>query len=280
MSLQLSQIEIEQFLSDAHAEFQSTGFLLEKSVRTKTGVKGAVLNFPVFGEGIANQKSPQDDVTPLNISNRNVALTIEDWYAPEYVDRSFIDKIAVNAVQEYTKLCSWALARRADQLIIDVVEAASYSATPNSSQGALIAAGGTGFTYEKLSAVHKFLRKRSANMGEKFLVLSAEAEEDLLQEEKLTSAFFVNQKAIAADGLDGMKLLGLNFIVIPDMEEAGLPAGKAFAWNSMAVGYGSGDRLGGDISWENIKASYLINMWLSANAAVIDPKGLVEIDYV
>ncbi len=280
MSLALDQILIEQFLSDAHAEFQSSGFLLEKSVRTKSGVKGAVLHFPVFGQGIANQKSPQDDVTPLNISNRDVALTIEDWYAPEYVDRSFIDKIAVNAVSEYTKLCSWALARRADQLIIDVVNAASYSATPNDTEGALIAAGGVGFTFAKLTAVHKFLRARSANMGEKFLVISAEAEDDLLQEEKLTSAFFVNQKAIAADGLDGMKLLGLNFIVIPDMEEAGLPAGKAFAWNQMAVGYGSGERLGGDISWENVKASYLINMWLSANAAVIDPKGLVEIDYV
>src|SRR5690606_11899115 len=191
---------------------------------------------PIFGQGIANQKSPQDDVTPLNISNRDVELTIQDWYAPEYVDRSFIDKIAVNAVSEYTKLCSWALARRADQLIIDVVQAASYSATPNDTQGALIAAGGTGLVYEKFAGVHKFLRKRSANMGEKYLVISAEAEEDLLQEEKLTSGFYVNQKAIAADGLDGMKILGLNIIVIPDMEEAGLPAGKAYAWNQMAVG--------------------------------------------
>lgn len=280
MSLQLSQILIEQFLSDAHAEFQSTGFLLEKAVRVKEGVKGSVLHFPVFGEGIANQKAPQDDVTPLNISNRDVTLTIEDWYAPEYVDRSFIDKIAVNAVSEYTKLCSWALARRADQLIIDAVTAASYSLTPNHLQGALIAAGGTGFTYQKLTDAHKFLRKRSANMGKKFLVLDAQAEDDLLQEEKLTSAFFVNQKAIAADGLDGMTLLGMNFIVIPDMEEAGLPSGKAYAWNQMAVGYGSQARLGGDISWQNQKASYLINMWLAANACVIDPKGLVEIDFV
>lgn len=280
MSMQLSEIEIQQFLSDAHAEFQSTGFLLEKSVRTQTGVKGAILNFPVFGQGVANQKAPQDDVVPLNISNRNVALTLEDWYAPEYVDRTFQYKIAVNAVDEYVKLCSWALARRSDQMIIDAAAALTYSATPTDTQGALVANGGTGFTYAKLRATHKFLRARSANMGKKYIIIDAEAEEDLLNEEKVTSGFYINDKPIPrGDGLDGQNVLGMNFIVIPDMTEGGLPAGTAFAWNEMAMGYGSADRLGGDISWENIKTSYLVNMWLSANAAVIDPRGMVQIDF-
>ena len=280
MSMDLSEIEIQQFLSDAHAEFQSTGFLLEKSVRTQTGVKGAILNFPVFGQGVANQKAPQDDVVPLNISNRNVALTLEDWYAPEYVDRTFQYKIAVNAVDEYVKLCSWALARRSDQMIIDVADALTYSATPVDTEGYLVANGATGFTYAKLRETHKALRARSANMGRKFIVIDAEAESDLLNEEKVTSGFYINNKPIpAADGLDGQNVLGMNFIVIPDMTEGGLPAGTAFAWNEMAMGYGSADRLGGDISWENIKSSYLINMWLSANAAVIDPKGMVKIEF-
>ena len=280
MSMQLSEIEIQQFLSDAHAEFQSTGFLLEKSVRTQTGVKGAILNFPVFGQGIANQKAPQDDVVPLNISNRNVALTLEDWYAPEYVDRTFQYKIAVNAVDEYVKLCSWALARRSDQMIIDVAAAQAYSATPTDLQGYLVADGGTGFTYAKLRETHKALRQRSANIGRKYIVIDAEAEADLLNEEKVTSGFYINDKPIpGADGLNGQNVLGMNFIVIPDMTEGGLPAGTAFAWNEMAVGYGSADRLGGDISWENIKTSYLVNMWLSANAAIIDPKGLVKIEF-
>ena len=279
MSLNLSQIEIEQFLSDAHAEFQSEGFLLENAVRTKTGTKGSSVHFPVFGQGMANQKAPQDDVSPMNVSNRDVIVTIEDWYASEYADRSFQNKLAVNAVDEYSKLCAWAIARRADQLIIDAVQGATYSATPNSTQGASVAAGGTGFTYAKLRAGHKFLRQRSSNMGKRTLILSAEAEEDLLAEQELTSSDFVNKKAIDSDGLNGMTLLGINFIVLPDMNEGGLTAGKAFMINEMAMGYASSERLGGDISWENVKTSYLINMWLEAGAAVIDPKGLVEINY-
>lgn len=279
MSLQLDQILVEQFLSDAHADFQSEGFLLRNACRTQTGVKGSVLHFPVFGQGMANQKAPQDDVIPMNISNRDVTLTIQDWYASEYADRSFKNKIEVNAVEEYTKLCSWALARRADQLAVDAAGAVTYSTTPTSSQGYQIAAGGAGFTYLKFKETFKALRQRSAAMGELFLVIDAEAEEDLLSETELTSSDFVNQKAIAGNGLNGMTLMGMNIIVLPNMEEGGLPSGKAYCWNKMAMGFGSSDMLGGDISWENVKTSYLINMWLEANAVAIDPKGFVEINF-
>lgn len=279
MSLQLSQIEIQQFLSDAHAEFQSEGFLLQDAVRVKTGTKGSIVHFPVFGQGIANQKAPQDDVTPMNVSNRDVQVTIEDWYASEYADRSFQNKLAVNAVEEYTKLCSWAIARRADQLIIDAIQGATYSTTPSDTEGAQVAAGGTGFTFDKFLAGHKFLRQRSANMGMKVAIIDAAAEEDLLNATELTSSDFVNKKALESDGLNGMTIMGIRFIVIPTMNEGGLTANKGFMINQMAVGYASSERLGGDISWENVKTSYLINMWLEAGAAVIDPKGLVEINF-
>jgi len=280
MSLQLANIEIEQFLSDAHAEFQSEGFLLENAVRTKTGTKGSIVHFPVFGQGMATQKAPQDDVTPMNISNRDVSVTIEDWYASEYADRSFKNKLAVNAVEEYTKMASWAIARRADQIIIDVVEAATYSTTPTTTEGAQIAAGGTGFTFEKLLAGHAFLRKRSSNMGKRSVIINSAAEADLLAETELTSSDFVNRKALESDGLNGMTLLGMDFIVLPDMNEGGLTATKGFMVNEMAVGYASSERLGGDISWENVKTSYLINMWLEAGAGVVDAKGLVEVNFV
>ena len=277
MSLQLDQIQIQQFLSDAHAEYQAEGFLLEKAVRLKTGTKGEIVNFPVFGKGIANQKAPQDTVTPLNISSRNVPVTLQDWYAAEYVGREFINKIAVNATQEYSKLCSWALGRRTDQIIIDVIEGANYGG--GAGQGNSVAAGGVGFTYDKFREGHKFLRANSA-MGNNYCIMDAEAESDLLDELQLTSSDFRMNRPLDSDGLNGANVLGMNFIVIPDMAESGLPAGKAFMINNMAVGMASNERLGGDISWENDKASFLVNMWLESGAAVIDATGMVEINFV
>ena len=285
MSLALSQIEIQQFLSDAHAEFQSQGFLLENAIRTKTGTKGSIVHFPVFGQGMANQKAPQDDVTPMNISNRDAQAVIEDWYASEYADRSFQNKLAVNAVDEYSKLCAWAIGRRSDQITIDTISGATYSLTPTDTQGALIAVDGLGFTYEKLLAAHKFLRKRSANMGKRTVIIDATAEAQLLEVKQITNSLYINKMALDNDGLNGMTFLGMNFIVIPDMLEGGLPVtssgtvGNAYFINEMAVGFASSERLGGDISWENIKTSYLINMWLEAGAVVVDPKGLVQVQF-
>lgn len=286
MSLALSQIEIDTFISEAHAEFQSEGFMLKGTVRTKNGTKGANVHFPVFGEGMANQKAPQDDVTPMNISNRDAIAVIEDWYAPEYADRSFKNKLAVNATQEYSKLCSWAIARRADQIHIDTIAAATFSATPTAQQGALVAAGTTGFTFDKMKAAHKWLRKRAATRGKCTFIIDSIAEEQLLDEIQLTNSLYVNEKVISNDGLHNFSALGMNFIVIPDMNEGGLPTasggtvGRAFLYNEMAVGYAESEMLGGDISWENVKTSYLINMWMEAGCVVIDPKGLVEVDYL
>lgn len=278
MSNQLSNIEIQQFLSDAHAEFQSQGFLLDKAVRMKTGTKGEIINFPVFGIGVANQKAPQDLVTPLNISSRNVPLTIEDWYAPEYVDRSFINKIAVNATQEYSSLCAQALGRRSDQLVIDVLTGANYGG--GAQQGNSVAAGGTGFTYDKFTDGFKFLRQKAAAKGENFLVMNAEGEQNLLQEIQLTNNLYMPQQALAGNGLDGMPIMNVRCIVMPDMQEGGIPAGKAYMFNKQAIGYAANERLDGSIDWVADRASFLINMWLEAGAVAVDQTGMVEINYV
>lgn len=277
MALALDQILIEQFLSDTHVEFASEGFLLDQSVRMKTGTKGSIVHFPVFGNGIANQKAPQDDVVPLNISSRDVTVTLQDWYAPEYADRSFKNKLAVNATQEYSQICASALKRRSDQMIIDVIAAANYGG--GAGQGNSIAAGGLGYDFAKFRTAVKFMRKNAAARGNIYCVMDAEAEEDLLNVEQLTSSDFMRQQALANGGLNGLTILGVTFIVLPDMAEGGLAAGTAYMYNKMSVGYASSERLGGDISWENVKTSYLINLWLEANATVIDATGMVEINF-
>lgn len=279
MSLQLSNIEIQQFLSEVHIEFASRGGHLDQAIRMKSGTKGEIVHFPVFGNGVANQKAPQDNVTPLNVSNRDVEVTLEDWYAAEYVDRSFKNKLAVNATQEYAQICGDALRRRKDQLNVDAIVGANYGG--GAGQGNNIAAGGTAFTYAKFVQAKGFLRANGASMGDIYCIMNSGAEEDLLNQTELTSSDFVNKRALDGDGFNGMKILGVNFIVLPDMVEGGLGgANIAYMFNKNSVGMAVNEDVMGDISWENQKASYLINMWLEAGASVIDATGMVRINYV
>lgn len=276
MSTSLSNIEIQQFLADAHQEFQSQGNLLRDCVRKKSG-KGRTFNFPVFGEGIANQKAPQDDLTPMNVQSRNVTCTTEDWFAPEYAGLEFKETLAANETQEYVQLSGKAIARRSDQLIIDVMAAANYGG--GAGQGNSIAAGGTGLTYAKFRQAKKFL-KAAGCFGRKFLVCDADGEEDLLGEVQLTSSDYVGQQPVQGMGMDRLSRLGVEVIVIPDMREAGLAGNVAYMFDENAIGYAETmSSMMGSVDWVPHKASYLINAFLQANACVVDATGMVEINY-
>ena len=63
------------------------------------------------------------------------------------------------------------------------------------------------------------------------------------------------------------------------MPEGGLTDGTFYMYNRQAVGYAANARLEGTIDWVPTKASYLINMWLEANACVIDQTGMVKCVY-
>ena len=71
------------------------------------------------------------------------------------------------------------------------------------------------------------------------------------------------------------------------MLEGGLPlssggtVGNAYFINEMAVGFASSERLGGDyILGKHQDIFHLINMWLEAGAVVVDPKGLVQVQFL
>ena len=276
MSMSLDQIEIQQFISDAHAEFQSQGFLLEPSVRVKQGTRGEIINFPVFGKGVANQKGVQDDVTPLDINSRNVTLTMQDWFAAEYVDRTFKYKLAVNATQEYSSLCAQAIGRRSDQMIIDAIISANYGG--GIEQGNTVTVSGNA-TYEQFLEGHRYLRQNAAAKGDLFCIMDADAEANLLADDHFTNIFFMKTQTLAGNGLDGQEILGIRIIVLPNMPEGGLPDGTFYMYNRQAVGYAANARLEGTIDWVPTKASYLIDMWLEANACVIDQTGMVKLVY-
>lgn len=83
MSVNLSNVFITQFESDVHQVFQSEGFQLKEAVRYKSNVVGKSAVFPVMGQGIANQKPFQSDVTPMNVAYTPVTVNLQDWVAPE-----------------------------------------------------------------------------------------------------------------------------------------------------------------------------------------------------
>lgn len=273
MSANLPNVAITDFASDVHAEFQSSGFKTKNAIRLRKNVVGATLQFPVSGQGIAQQKAIQADVIPMNVNYTPVTLSLQDWHASDYSDLFAQAEVNFDERMELVKTSAMAIGRRMDQMVIDAM---------NGFAGTTIANGGTNFTYDKVRQAIGDLHTNNAGDNGIYCLISAEAEEQLLDENQLTSTDFVNQRVIENGGLQGLKLAGVNWIVIGTMTEGGLPkAGnirECYMWDKMAVGMGIGIDFRTEVNYIPEKLSYLVSSLFKANAVVIDATGVVQID--
>lgn len=273
MSINLPDVAVTEFASDVHAEFQSSGFKTRNTIRLRQNVVGATLSFPVSGEGIAQQKAIQADVIPMNITYTPVNLNLEDWHASDYSDIFAQAEVNFDERMELVKTSAMSVGRRMDQMVINAIDG---------SAGTTIANGGTNFTYAKVRSGIGTLHENNSGENGIYCLTSAQGEEQLLDENQLTSSDFVNSRVIENGGLQGLKLAGVNWIVVGNMTEGGLPkAGnirECYMWDKMAVGMGIGIDFRTEINYVPEKLSYLVSSLFKANAVVIDDTGVVQID--
>lgn len=267
----VKQIEYDTYV---HAKFQSTGGLLDGTFRERTGVIGNVEQFRKSSQVVATQKAPQAALTPLNMVFEPVLATLSPWSAPDFVNIFEETDVNFAPAREVADGCVKAIKRRRDQMRIDALDA---SATAN-----VIADGGTGFTFTKFEQMIEMLAENSAGRGKITCAISAAAQRQLMTEERITNQFYVNYKPIAGSGLDGAQVQNINFVLIPNMLEGGLPkvgdVRTCFAWNWEAVGAAESDLQKTDMQWQGLYECWLINVRLKAGAVAVDDLGIVKIN--
>jgi hypothetical protein len=274
MSVNLPDVAITDFASDVHAEFQSRGFKLRDAIRLRQNVVGQTVQFPVSAEGIAQQKAIQADVIPMNVDYDPITVNLEDWHASDYTDIFAQAEVNFDERMELVKTSAMAIGRRMDQMIIDALD--------NSGTANVIVNGGTNFTYDKLRQAIGDLHLNNAGFNGMYAITSAPGEEQLLDENQLTSSDFVNQRVIENGGLDGLKLAGVHWRVIGNMTEGGITTAaniaQCYLWDKMSVGMGIGIDFRTEINYVPEKLSWLVSSLFKANAVAIDPLGIVQVD--
>jgi len=274
MSIELTDVAVTEFASEVHAAYQSSGFLMRNSIRLRENVVGETLQFPVSGAGIAKQKSLQADVVPMDVAWTPVTVNLQDWYASDYTDIFAQAEVNFDEKMELVKTSAMSIGRRMDQLIIDALDA--------SGTGNAVAVGTTNFTYEKLRAAIELLHADNAGRNGLFAATSASGESQLMSEEELTSSDFVNSRVIENGGLDGLKLAGVNWHIIGNMDEGGLPLSTndrtCYMWDKMSVGMGVGINFRTEVNYIAEKLSYLTSSIFKANAVAIDALGICTIN--
>lgn len=277
MSIYVNDVAIDMFDPMVKQAYQSMGFKLRGTMRERRNVIGNTVKFPKIGKGIAKQKAIQDDVEPMNLQYTRPEVLLQNWYASDYSDIFSQRSINFDEIRELSEALGASIGRRADQLGIDALVA---SGTTNT-----IAAGGTGFTFAKYTEMNKFFSKNNITRGiKRYVAIDAEAEEDILNQQKFTDNDFTQKRILDNGGtVDGLFMFGYNWIVFGDMDEGGMPVSgathTAFAWAQNALGHAIGMDFSNEVNYVPEKTSFLATSKYRANAVAIDAEGIVKIDY-
>lgn len=271
MSTSLTAVQQIEFDALVKAQYQSLGFLLRDTVRTRRDVIGNQVSFRKVNQIQAVPTGYLQTVVIQDPGYSQFSATLQKYTAPTAVDS--VQELTVNfdTKMENAMIVANALGRRSDQIIIDTLEAGP---------GSTVANGGTNMTYSKYTQIIEFFENNAVPLPERFVAMSANNFRSLLAQDQFVSTFYTQNRVLDMGFV--REYLGLNLIVIPQMDEGGLPKTgnirKTFAWHKQSTGMGIGHDFRTEINYLPRETSWLINGIFSAGAVVIDNKGVIEVD--
>lgn len=279
MSTGLSTAFITLFEAEVKQAYQGDA-VLRNAVRMRTNVEGSTVKFPKIGKGTAQVRTPQTDVVPLNTSFSTVTATMTDYIAAEYSDIFDQQKVNFDERQELAQVVGKAIARREDQIIIDVMEAASPGATIANTVVTSGSAAASDLNIGKIIAAKKAMDAANVPPTDRHAVIHANSLAGLLGDERAISGDFQNIKALVAGELNTM--MGFQFHIVGDRDEGGLAIDgssdrNTFFFHKSAIGCGVGIPPKVEVNYVPEKTSFLVSAMYSAGAVAIDTAGLIKV---
>jgi hypothetical protein len=249
------------------------GAMLRRTVRVETGIVGGTANFPRISRAMARPHVPATPRVAAGATYANAVATLAAWDATDYVDR--LDATRVNFQQPpvLATVLGNAMARRQDQVLIDVLAAGFGTAT--------IAAGGTGMTDAKLRQVVKTFDERAVPLNDRFLIVSAKVYDDIRSLPVAQSKDFGDTEAARTGRLP--TIYGIQVVLIDNARpEGGLPYSggtrQCFAYDRNALGLAIAAEESTNIEWVPHLAAWQISIRARFGGVLIDPEGALRVD--
>lgn len=290
---------VDLFESEVHQAYQEEGDKLAGTVRTKLGVTGKSVHFPIYGKGAAMDRGASStDVPVMGVGAKDVQCDLARKIAADYSD--VFDEAALNFDdrQELAMAIGYAMRRCEDQMIIDAMNTAHAAGGAKAPNVVAVDFGGSTaspLSLKKVKRASALLNRKGVPRKDRYFLYTPDGLDALLDAEEVTTLDKNNVKALVDGDID--TYLGFKFIMISDEEvsvinpadktatievKTGLPGvgtadRKYFAYHRRAVGYSSSIDKTTMADWVAQKASFLIQSHLYAGSVVIDPTGYVTI---
>ena len=256
---------IKQFETEVHMAYQRRGSKLRNTVRT-ANVTGSTVRFQKIGTAEATTKSRNGNVTPMELAHTNVAATMADFYAAEYIDKLDELKININERQAVAQSAAAALGRKTDSLLITAMDSGANSTQIHDTSSAV----------EKADLLSVFETFGTANIpedGQRYIAMHPKGFADLFLITEFASSDFVGDQNLPyAGGMTMKEFLGFKIF-----STSAVAAGKSMCYHTTAVGLGINSDVQTEVNYVAEKVSHLATSMMSMGAVVIDDNGIYEL---
>ena len=233
MSTQVNTAFVNQFSANVAMLSQQMGSLLRGAVDTES-VTGEKAYFDQVGEAAAVARSSRHGDTPLvetPHSRRMVSLTTYEW--ADLIDDADKVRMLIDPTSSYARAAAAAIGRAMDDTIISALGGTAKTGKEGTTSttfpsGQKIAHASGGLTIAKLVSAKKLLDAQSVDPSiKRYIVVSPEQIEDLLNSTTVTSSDFNTVKALVQGDIN--TFVGFEFIVSNRLSDDGTSR-LCYAW--------------------------------------------------
>ena len=217
MSTQITTAFVNQFSSNITMLSQQMGSLLREAVDVET-VTGEKAFFDQVGSAVAQVRTSRHGDTPLmETPHARRMVTMSTYEYADLIDDPDKIRLLVDPTSSYARAAAMAMGRSIDDTIISAALGTASTGKTGSTSTALpsgqkIAHGSAGLTQAKLVSAKKILDQNSVDPSiQRYIVVSPEQIEDLLNITSVTSADFNTVRALVQGEVD--TFVGFKFIV-------------------------------------------------------------------
>ena len=266
---------VEEFESGVHLAYQRMGSKLRNTVRTRSGVKNKT-TFQKIGKGFATTKSRHGNIAPMNLEHTNVNVTVEDYFAGEWIDD--LDQLRINhdEMNVAQQSGAYALGRKTDDLILAAMTTTT-SAHDETSNGITLSWA--------LELMEKFGNNNVPDDGKRFVVVGWEQWSQLMSIDQFSRAEYIGEAQLPFPmGMTAKNWLGFTWFAhggltgLNGSGAAGTTHRECFAYHSDALAHAIGADVSSNMQYHNDKDSYFVMNKMQMNAVLIDEEGVFEME--
>lgn len=266
---------VEEFESGVHMAYQRMGSKLRNTVRTRSGVKNKT-TFQKIGKGFATTKSRHGNIAPMNLEHTNVNVTVEDYFAGEWIDD--LDQLRINhdEMNVAQQSGAYALGRKTDDLILAAMTTTT-SAHDETSNGITLSWA--------LELMEKFGNNNVPDDGKRFVVVGWEQWSQLMSIDQFSRAEYIGEAQLPFPlGMTAKNWLGFTWFAhggltgLNGSGAAGTTHRECFAYHSDALAHAIGADVSSNMQYHNDKDSYFVMNKMQMNAVLIDEEGVFEME--